>query len=54
MNDDYQLYLIDALEQVQSWDLPEEGLADAANAQARLMAGCCSQYFYEGQSSQPS
>ena len=32
-------YILDALEIVSSWDLPEEELADAINEQARLMAG---------------
>ena len=32
-------YILDALEMVSAWDLPEEDLADAVNAQARLMAG---------------
>jgi hypothetical protein len=36
---DYQDYLLDALEMVLPWDLPDEDLADAVNAQARLMAG---------------
>ena len=35
----YQHYLLDALELVLPWDLPDEDLADAVNAQARLMAG---------------
>jgi hypothetical protein len=34
-----QNYILDALEIVSAWDLPEEDLADAVNAQARLMAG---------------
>lgn len=36
---DFQDYLIDALEMVIPWDLPDEDLADAVNAQAKLMAG---------------
>ena len=32
-------YILDALEMVSAWDIPEEELADAINAQARLMAG---------------
>ena len=47
---DYSVYLFDALEQVSSWELPDDELAEAANAQAHLMAGCCQDY-YEG--SQP-
>jgi hypothetical protein len=34
-----QNYILDALEMVSAWDLPDEDLADAVNAQARLMAG---------------
>ena len=37
---DYSVYILDALEQVMSWGLPDDDLADAANAQAHLMAGC--------------
>ena len=36
---DYEDYLIEALDLVAAWELPEEDLADAVNAQARLMAG---------------
>lgn len=32
-------YLLDALEVVSSWDLPEEAIAAAANQQAILMSG---------------
>jgi hypothetical protein len=32
-------YISDALETVSAWDIPAEELADAINAQARLMAG---------------
>ena len=32
-------HILDALEIVSAWDLPEENLADAVNSQARLMAG---------------
>ena len=39
MNKEVENYLIDALEHVLPWDLPDEDLADAVNAQARLMAG---------------
>ena len=34
-----QNYILDALETVNAWDLPDEDLAQAVNAQARLMAG---------------
>ena len=40
-------YILDALEMVSAWDLPEEDLADAVNAQARLMAGIHSDEFWE-------
>ena len=40
-------YILDALEQVSGWDLPDDDLADAANSQAHLMAGCCPDYYYE-------
>ncbi len=36
----YQYYLLDALETVLAWELPEDDLAEAANDQAKLMAGC--------------
>ena len=32
-------YILDALDTVSAWDIPEDELADAINAQARLMAG---------------
>ena len=32
-------YIPDALEMVSAWDIPDDELADAINAQARLMAG---------------
>ena len=32
-------YILDALEIVSGWDLPDEDFADAVNDQARLMAG---------------
>ena len=35
----YENYILDAIEIVGAWDLPEEDLADAINDQARLMAG---------------
>ena len=40
-------FILDALEIVSAWDLPDDDLADAANAQAHLMAGCCPDYYYE-------
>ena len=41
---DYSVYLLDALEIVSAWGLPDDDLADAVNAQARLMAGGLDQY----------
>ena len=41
-------YILDALEMVSTWDVPEEDLADAVNAQARLMAGLNTDEFLEG------
>ena len=35
----YENYILDAIEIVGAWDIPEEDLADAINEQARLMAG---------------
>ena len=40
-------YILDALEMVSTWDVPEEDLADAVNAQARLMAGIHPDEFWE-------
>ena len=40
----YEDYILDALDIVSGWDLPDEDLADAVNAQARLMAGGIDQY----------
>ena len=36
---DYENHILDALEMVMAWELPEEEFADAVNDQARLMAG---------------
>lgn len=35
----YEDCLIEALDLVSAWEIPEEQLADVVNAQARLMAG---------------
>jgi hypothetical protein len=32
-------YILDAIEIVGAWDIPEKDFADAVNDQARLMAG---------------
>ena len=45
--DDFEAYLLEALAIVSAWDLPEEGLADAVNAQARLMAGLTTEDLQE-------
>jgi hypothetical protein len=45
---DFEGYLFEALEQVQAWEMPEEDIPAAANAQALLMAGCCPDYYYDG------
>ena len=34
-----EAHLMDAVETVSAWDLPEEDFADAVNAQAKLMLG---------------
>ena len=34
-----QDFIMDALEIVSAWDIPDEDFADAINEQARLMAG---------------
>ena len=44
---DYSVYLLDALEQVLGWGLPDDDIADAVNAQAHLMTGYCPDYYYE-------
>jgi hypothetical protein len=41
-------HIFDALEIVSAWDVFDEELADAVNAQARLMAGCHPDDFWEG------
>ena len=33
-------YIVDALELVSAWDIPDEDFAQTVNDQARLMAGC--------------
>ncbi len=35
----FQNYLIDAIDTVSAWELPQEDFAQAVNNQARLMAG---------------
>ncbi|SFL28981.1 hypothetical protein SAMN05216302_10549 [Nitrosomonas aestuarii] len=36
---DYQDFLLDAVDQVLSWDIPDQALAEAVISQAGLMAG---------------
>ena len=43
-------YILEALEIVSAWDLPDEDLADAINDQARLMAGVSPDELLEVQS----
>ena len=40
-------YVLDALEMVMAWELPDEEFADAVNDQARLMAGLSPEDFPE-------
>ena len=40
-------YIVEALELVSAWDIPEEELADVVNAQARLMVGIHPDEFWE-------
>ena len=37
--EDLEDYVLEAFDIVSAWDLPEEELADALHAQARVMAG---------------
>lgn len=41
-------YILDALEMVSAWDILDEDLTYAVNAQARLLAGIHSDDFWEG------
>ena len=41
-------YILDALDLVSAWNLPDDELADAVNDQARLMAGIHLDDFWEG------
>ena len=40
-------YILDALEMVSAWNIPDGELADAVIAQARLMAGVHPDDFWE-------
>ena len=44
---DYENYILDALEMVTAWDLPEEDIPQAVNEQARLLAGLNPEDFQE-------
>ena len=46
-------YILDAVEIVSAWGLPEEDLADAINDQARLMAGANPDELMERPSDRP-
>ena len=41
-------HILDALDMVSARDIPDENLADAVNAQARLMAGVHPDELWEG------
>jgi hypothetical protein len=47
-------YITDAIEMVESWDLPDEDFADALNAQARLMVGIPSDDYWTADSDTPT
>lgn len=49
----YQDYLLDALERVSSWDIPDEAFADAVNDQTKLMAGINPEDTWEHPSEYP-
>jgi hypothetical protein len=40
-------HILDALDIVSAWDVPDEGFAQAVNDQARLMAGIHPDDFWE-------
>ena len=40
-------YILDALELVSAWDIPDEDFAQTVNDQARLMAGINTDDFWE-------
>lgn len=44
----YQHFLIDAVNEVLAWDIPDEALADAVRAQTGLLAGINPEEFMEG------
>ena len=35
----YEDYIIEALEMVSAWEIPQEEISEAANQQAKIMAG---------------
>ena len=42
---DFEDMLIEAIDLVAAWEIPDEQFADAVNAQARLMAGILPEEF---------
>ena len=42
---DYEDMLIEAIDLVSAWEIPDDQFADAVNAQARLMAGILPEEF---------
>jgi hypothetical protein len=50
----YENQLLDAIEAVSAWELPEEEFADAVNAQARLMCGVPSDDHWSFDSETPT
>ena len=40
-------YILDALELVSAWDIPDDEFVDAVNVQARLMAGLNPDEYWE-------
>ena len=46
-------YLLDAVATVSTWELTDEVIPDAVNAQARLMAGVTSDDYWEDDSEAP-
>jgi hypothetical protein len=41
-------YIADALELISAWDVPDDELVEAVNAQARLMAGVHPDDLWDG------
>lgn len=47
-------YILDALEIVTAWGIPDNEIAEAANQQAYVMAGCPPDHYYESGQAQSS